>query len=111
MKTEKQWSARQGDVFVELVEEEIPKDADSVPRESGRVVLAHGEVTGHAHAITGKGAKLFQRGNLQTMLEISAKGGVTIRHEEHGAIPLKPGNYRVTRQREWSGEDERQVAD
>lgn len=105
------FQARQGDVFVECVDECIGEDCESVPKESGRIVLAHGEVTGHAHAITGKGAKLFRRGNLTTMLEVSAKGGVTIRHEEHGQIALKAGNYRVTRQREWTGEDERQVAD
>jgi hypothetical protein len=107
----KKFQARQGDVFVELVEEKIPEVAEVVPREGKRIVLAHGEVTGHAHAITGSGAKLFRRGDLRTMLEVSAKGGVTIRHEEHGPIALKPGNYEVVRQREWTGEDERQVAD
>lgn len=48
---------RQGDVFLELIE-----DASSVEvgkrlaRDKGRVVLAYGEVTGHAHAIEEAGA-------------------------------------------------------
>ncbi len=41
---------RQGDVLV-LEIDDIPKDARRVPRDDGRVVLAYGEVTGHAHAI------------------------------------------------------------
>jgi hypothetical protein len=107
----KVFQVRQGDVLVEAIDEPIPKDAKLVEREAGRLILAHGEATGHAHAITGKGCKLFERGSMARMLEVTAKGGVEIRHEEHGAIALPPGNYRVTRKREWTGEDERQVMD
>ena len=37
----------------------IPKGLKAVPRENGRVVLAHGEVTGHAHAVVDVAAGLL----------------------------------------------------
>ena len=49
---------RQGDVLI------VPIKAFRrnwpVGREAGRVVLAHGEVTGHAHAIKDQNAALFR---------------------------------------------------
>ena len=50
---------RQGDVLIIPVKS-IPKTAEPIAREQGRVVLAHGEVTGHAHAIRDKQAALFR---------------------------------------------------
>ena len=41
---------RQGDVLVVPVDE-IPTGLKKVPREQGRLVLAHGEATGHAHVV------------------------------------------------------------
>jgi hypothetical protein len=41
---------RQGDVLVQRVTS-IPEGDTAVARDNGRVVLAYGEVTGHAHAI------------------------------------------------------------
>lgn len=43
-------SIRQGDVLLKPVAE-LPKDCTEVPLDRGRIVLAYGEVTGHAHAI------------------------------------------------------------
>jgi hypothetical protein len=50
---------RQGDVLIIPVES-IPERLDAIDRDDGRVVLAHGEVTGHAHAIKAEGAVLFR---------------------------------------------------
>jgi hypothetical protein len=49
---------RQGDVLiVPVAEEAVPSHVERAPRESrdgrGRLVLALGEVTGHAHAVVG----------------------------------------------------------
>ena len=41
---------RQGDVVLFPVSK-LPNGCKEVPNEKGRIVLAHGEVTGHAHAI------------------------------------------------------------
>lgn len=107
----KRFQIRQGDVLVTRRTDSVPTDAQPVAREGGRVVLAHGEATGHAHAITGHGAKLFRRGSLETMLHVTSKGGVTLRHEEHGSVDLPEGDYDVVRKREWTGENERMVMD
>ena len=108
---------RQGDVLIERVAEPIVIHQPEA-REGGRVVLAHGEVTGHAHAIREEGAaKSAFRGEeaagapIQVSdLEVTA-AMAAVRHEEHGAIPLEAGSYRVTRQREYAPEAIRNVAD
>lgn len=100
---------RQGDVLVRRVKR-IPSDVKAVPRESGEVVLAHGEATGHRHAIVERQAEMWSGGG-GTWLSVG-DGGATLKHEEHAPIPLDPGKYQVVRQREHSDEDEvRYVAD
>lgn len=80
-------------------------------REDGRVILAHGEVTGHAHAITDPDVTQFSTGESGvTELEIK-QAMALLKHEEHGTIEIPSGNYRVIRQREYSPEVIRNVAD
>lgn len=110
---------RQGDVFVERIpDSELPEGLIQVDRDRGRVVLAYGEVTGHAHALAELNATLFSKpGTTDRWLVIRAtgatveSGGAVIRHEEHAPIVLEPGVYRVGRQREYSPEAIRFVAD
>ena len=107
---------RQGDVFViPLKGEKRWKTASKIERENGRVVLAHGEVTGHAHAIGSTRAVMFREDGTgsggRTLLEISGKEPVELSHEEHATIQLPPGLYEVRRQREYSPEEIRNVAD
>lgn len=99
---------RQGDVLVERVENET-KTGEEVPRENGRVILAHGEVTGHAHAITESGVTM-RRDAEATELEIK-EAVAMLTHDEHATIPLERGTYRVIRQREYTPEAIRNVAD
>ena len=100
---------RQGDVLVEYASREIPKDAKPIAREGGAVVLAHGEATGHAHKITGRGVKFFQADAGQRFLSVTAPK--SLEHDEHDTIPLPRGNPEVIRQREYSPEAIRNVAD
>ena len=58
MKTKIKTHYRQGDVLIERIPS-LPANAKKMARENGRVILAHGEVTGHAHAITDKHADLY----------------------------------------------------
>jgi hypothetical protein len=52
---------RQGDVLVVPIDEsELSNDLIPAPRESsGRLVLAYGEATGHAHVVSGEGPRLL----------------------------------------------------
>jgi len=107
MKT--QYMARQGDVLIERINTR-PDGLKLVAREHGRVVLAHGEVTGHAHSIGDAHAELWRDDAGVTVLEVrDAVAALT--HDEHATIALQPGYYRVTRQREYHEEAPRNVAD
>lgn len=114
---------RQGDVLLVKVLT-IPKGAIAQPAIGGRIVLAFGEVTGHAHAIydwqaEGKAgeiaeaaiarARLFVAPSGERFLKVTAP--VTLRHEEHTAHTLAPGIYRLPAQVEYSPAELRAVAD
>lgn len=99
---------RQGDVLlVKTGMTDVPEEAVKETAER-RVVLAYGEVTGHAHAIDIAHAGLYQWKN-QRLLE--AKPGATLVHEEHSAIDLEPGVYQVIQQREYEPGSSRPVID
>jgi hypothetical protein len=92
---------RQGDVLLVRVGGIIGKTV-AVPRERGRLVLAHGEATGHAHVITAETASLVTAGQAEEMyLMVYGDEPVALTHEEHDAVRLSPGSYRVVRQREY----------
>lgn len=105
---------RQGDVLVTPIG---PAGSavvgEKIVREGGRVVLAHGELTGHAHAIRAPEADLYEivGGGPGRVLRITALGGADLEHEEHSTIHLSAGDYRVTRQREYRPEEVVDVAD
>lgn len=99
---------RQGDVLIIEVTD-LPKEKKTVERDSkGRLILAEGEATGHAHAIHASHAKMYAAGiGMFLMLKRAAE----LLHEEHGKIDLPPGNYQVIRQREYDPVKERLVRD
>lgn len=112
---------RQGDVLVldpSIVGAKVDTGAE-VSRDGGRVVLAYGEVTGHAHAIKAPSAKLFDPANPATDEAARALGerilrsrtGMRLQHEEHSEIRIPAGHWLVRRQREYSPEALRTVAD
>jgi hypothetical protein len=94
---------RQGDVLVvPIAESELPTDVIPAPRDrSGRLVLAYGEATGHAHVASGEGLRLLCRPEDQQALFLHVRSQGRVTHEEHGAIGLPAGYYRVVRQREY----------
>lgn len=100
---------RQGDVALELLIGAIPADVCPVPRELNRVVLAHGEITGHAHALEESGVSLYSAPDGSLYLSVTEPA--TLKHEEHAHVGIAPGQYRVHRQREYSPEEIRRVQD
>lgn len=111
---------RQGDVLIAAVDE-IPLRA-STPKtdDEKRIVLAHGEATGHAHVIHARPTEARvrrQRGRRatwrepatpdRTFLEVLSPTGVELVHDEHETILLPPGAYEVTRQREYDPDQAR----
>lgn len=108
---EKQY--RHGDVFVREVAA-IPEGGAEMGRDAGRVVLAYGEVTGHAHAFgPAERVRMFRSegpAGLRRHIDV-ARGGAALRHEEHTEIRVPEGLYEVIQQREYSPEAVRNVAD
>jgi hypothetical protein len=97
---------RQGDVFVRRIAE-IPATAKEVKR-NGRIVLAYGEVTGHAHAIAEDWVTELQDEANRRYLDVRGRSA-TLVHEEHTAHVLDPGVYEVVQQVELSDDDEPRV--
>lgn len=108
------WMFRQGDVLIRSVAE-IPAEARHHERkpEQGRVILAHGEVTGHAHALDAHTVTAYGPSNDAFWLEVTQPGAAVLRHEEHEAamIPVDVKFLQVIRQREYSEAGERRVQD
>ncbi len=109
------FSARQGDVMVRQIAA-IPASAKEEKPKDGRVVLAYGEVTGHAHAFYGGRVHYFMETGsggvaAKAFIRVAGDAPAELKHEEHGTIAVPPGDYEVVRQREYSPEAIRQVAD
>ena len=102
--------ARQGDIWFER--SSIPATAKQKKVDS-KIVLAYGEATGHAHVVTNfDEVDMFVDANGDIFL--SSQKPITIEHNKHGTIVLDPGEYNVTRQREYDAyavSQERQVVD
>ncbi|MER5895029.1 hypothetical protein [Streptomyces sp. NPDC001876] len=106
---------RQGDVLIVALDESaVPARFVDAPGElrdgRGRLVLALGEVTGHAHAVQGPGRLIREAGPFGPMLLHLPDGGRVV-HEEHAVIALPKGWFRVVRQREYAPGGVRVVAD
>lgn len=102
---------RQGDVLILVADPGVHPGA-RLPRQRGRIVLAEGEVTGHAHAIASRGADLHELAGLaDRFLRVLAEGGVALTHEEHDTITIPVGDYIVRRQREYHPQAIRIVSD
>lgn len=127
-----EFTARQGDVSVfRILDDDAPEGATPLRREKGRVVLAHGEVTGHAHVIEHPGATLHslppavrvalakpetrdlaERDEaVLRYLTIVGRDAAALVHEEHGRVVLPPGRYLVARQYEYEPAALRTVQD
>lgn len=122
---------RQGDVLLTPVYA-LPAGCVEVPNDRGRIVLAYGAVTGHAHAIADHrpafapsaraveldGAAIARAKTKARML--SAPDGqryllvtepVTLSHEEHTAHTIPPGIYKLPVQVEYTPAELRRVED
>jgi hypothetical protein len=125
---------RQGDVLLTPVAA-LPAGCVEVPNDRGRIVLAYGEVTGHAHAIadhrTHYGATraleragevaeaAIARAKTKARLLVAPNGerflqvdeAVTLTHEEHTAHTIPAGIYKLPVQVEYTPAALRRVED
>lgn len=132
---------RQGDVLVRLI---ASADVNygklkKVDKDEGRVILAYGEVTGHAHAFAKEDRVALFMEEVDAIFNPSRFPGrisqpvaeqerdptrvpqarrylkvsetSLLKHDEHGEISIPPGDYEVIIQREYHPDAVRQVAD
>lgn len=98
---------RQGDVLVIAV--------DKIPemKQTKRVRLANGEVTGHHHTIS-DGAVGFAEAEEDLAEFFAVKGGdsvAVLTHQEHSAIEIPEGEYRSVIQSEYTPQAIKRVQD
>jgi hypothetical protein len=96
----------QGDVLIVPVAK-IPDGLEAQPA-TDSLLIAEGEATGHAHVV--KSPRISAWGARENLFFNLGQAGAVV-HEEHDAIELPAGNYRVIHQREYDGEEGRRVAD
>ena len=101
---------RQGDVLLCTVDR-IPPGAKQVVRDNDRVVVAEGELTGHAHAFAAAPVRMFREEGGRGSFLIIGRGGAQLRHEEHDTILVPEGRYELLRQREYTPQASRLVRD
>lgn len=113
-------SFRQGDVLVRATTKQPSTRAKRVT-DHGRTILAYGEVTGHAHEVVDDVARRVENVDAVPAMQLFEEPGgtrllvisrpVSLTHQEHGRIGLPVGTFEVIRQREYSPEAIRTVAD
>lgn len=119
---------RQGDVMVTKIDK-LPDGLIATPRDQhGRIVLAHGEHSGHGHAIRDPHVMSLRMAGTEPdptgvhggvdYIEVGGSGPATLSHEytsgelaEHEPLVLPPGFYRVDLQQEYSPQGIRRAAD
>lgn len=96
---------RHGDVLLAPINQ-LPRHAQA---KTG-AILARGEVTGHSHRILESHQVQMYSAGTDTYLEIHSPR-VTLIHEEHHALKLERGFYKVWMQREYRPDANRWVED
>lgn len=94
---------RQGDVLLERVDD-LPDGlgTERLPAERGRVVLAYGESTGHFHSVPDDDGEMVQVATAERIDRyLRIRSATRLTHQEHAAIDLEPGLYRVRIQSEY----------
>jgi len=99
---------RQGDVLITRVNDEVTEAYKPVNPDNGRVILAYGEVTGHAHALKSSLTEMYESNGDRLM---KVRETADLNHEEHTTITFEPGTYRITQQKQYQPEAIRNVLD
>jgi len=105
---------RHGDVLLYKLNEKKSKEAraKAVREKTRKLTLAYGEVTGHAHRLSGDVEVLEWEGGPDEIL-FRVSSGATLTHEEHDRMILEEGLYLKVNQVEFDPLEEviREIAD
>ena len=107
--------AAQGDLLIRRIDK-LPKNIKPISAENGKFILAHSE-TGHHHSILERpGVEYFSGDDpLIAYLRVIDSVEIVLEHERtfdtHESLLIKGGTYEIRRQREYTPEGWRRVAD
>lgn len=104
----------QGDILITRIGV-LPANAVPVMPENGKHIVAHSE-TGHHHTVDAHGVQVFEAANdpFVLYLVVDNKHADIIHNrafDTHNPVRLPRGVYRINRQREYTPEGWRRVAD
>lgn len=106
--------AAQGDLYISRIDV-LPDGVRPVKPTDGQYIVAHSE-TGHHHVVQEDGCEYYEADDpLTAYLRVIDATEVTLRHlrafDTHDPLTIGPGIYRIRRQREYTPEGWRRVAD
>ena len=101
----------QGDLNIFSVDA-IPGGLSEKRPFEGNHILAHSE-TGHSHVIDGNAVRVYESDQFESYLDVQKESNVVHLRgfDTHETVVLPPGQYRITRQREYTPEGFRRAAD
>lgn len=103
----------QGDVYISRIDA-LPKGAEKVAPENGRVIVTHSE-SGHHHVMDAGAVTMYRLPDsimdCLLVVERPAELRHLREHDTHEPILFEPGVYHVRRQREYTPEGFRRVED
>lgn len=100
---------RQGDVLLLAVDSLPEGEYREIAPVNGRLIVAEGEATGHAHVLEGDSARMVEFADGERYILVDAP--VPMTHDEHDAAQLSRPTYRVVHQREYAPMEIRRVID
>ena len=100
----------QGDLNIFLCDN-IPENLQKQEK-TGEFVLAHSEA-GHNHIVSSEHCDFYEENEFSAYLHVKEESNVVhlCSFDTHETVVLPPGNYRLTRQREYTPEGFRRAAD
>lgn len=93
----------QGDVLLIRKSDKMHREIKGYSRvdpDSGRLILARGEKTGHHHTVDAMTADLFSRVGKSEDRTLVVYQPTAVVHQEHPEVLLSPGEYEVRLQRQ-----------
>lgn len=100
---------QQGDVLIKRINK-LPDGIKKKERDNGSIILAYGEVTGHAHRIIDVDAMFYEKDG---KLYLHNETPVQLKHEEHNQITIEPGIWEIgqIQEKDWLSGMVRRVID
>lgn len=100
---------RQGDILLEQIDTGIVRAPSNMTPINNSRTLALGEATGHHHSFTNPQQQVLLYRDAKNgkptepeLVQVVSEEGATLTHQEHKAIHVPQGTYKVVREQEYN---------